>query len=154
MARPIDSWEVVYWNFAPHDVMFSGWVGDQLPTWEGMQHSLRNMFHSSWQGFLNFGSDTGGYLRGNNTKDVFVRWVQLSAFCPLFEVTFSRHLISERRKWETWSVGIRRGDSEYLSHLCKLSHGLESLFAVHRNRILSQKEKCHSTIGIRNNLHS
>src|SRR5690554_903154 len=37
MARPVDSWEVVYWNFAPHDVMFSGWVGDQLPTWEGMQ---------------------------------------------------------------------------------------------------------------------
>eukprot|EP01119_Soliformovum_irregulare_P022785 TRINITY_DN7855_c0_g1_i3.p1 TRINITY_DN7855_c0_g1~~TRINITY_DN7855_c0_g1_i3.p1 ORF type:complete len:201 (+),score=66.84 TRINITY_DN7855_c0_g1_i3:113-715(+) len=43
------------------------------------------MFHSAWRGYLNFGSDTGGYRQGNRTKELFIRWSQLSTFCPLFE---------------------------------------------------------------------
>jgi alpha-glucosidase (family GH31 glycosyl hydrolase) len=50
-----------------------------------MQDAMRNMFHSAWDNYLNFGSDTGGYRSGTRTKEVFIRWSQLSTFTPLFE---------------------------------------------------------------------
>jgi len=43
------------------------------------------MFHSAWRNYLNFGSDTGGYRGGARTKELFIRWTQMSAFCPLME---------------------------------------------------------------------
>jgi alpha-glucosidase (family GH31 glycosyl hydrolase) len=87
MARPVDSWKFIYIEFAPKDVMFSGWVGDQDPTFDGMQDALRNMFHSAWRGYLNFGSDIAGYRYGKNnrTKELLLRWGQLGAFCALME---------------------------------------------------------------------
>lgn len=89
LARPVDSYnEWIFLNFAPHDVMFSGWVGDQDPTFDGLKNALINMFHSAWNNYLNFGSDTGGYRGGTRTKEVFIRWSQMSTFCPLFEVSF------------------------------------------------------------------
>ncbi len=30
MSRPVDSWEFVYHSFSPRDVVFAGWVGDQV----------------------------------------------------------------------------------------------------------------------------
>jgi hypothetical protein len=70
------------------------------------------MFHSAWNNYLNFGSDTGllhfassellnllfsfffffffsgGYRSGERTKEVLIRWAQMSTFTPLFEVFF------------------------------------------------------------------
>lgn len=37
MARPVDSYDDIYFEFAPRDVVFSGWVGDQDPTFSGLQ---------------------------------------------------------------------------------------------------------------------
>ena len=91
MSRPVDSWEFVYWSFSPHYLMYSGWVGDQDPTFPGLQDALRNMFHSAWRNYANYGSDIGGYRSGNGesplgrTKELFIRWAQLGAFCPLME---------------------------------------------------------------------
>jgi len=65
--------------------MFSGWVGDQDPTFDGFQNALRNMFHSAWRNYLNFGSDTAGYRNGKRTKALFLRWAQVNTFMPLFE---------------------------------------------------------------------
>jgi len=90
MARPVDSLNnLLYWKFAPRDVVFSGWVGDQDPTFAGLRAALRNMFHSAWNNYVNFGSDIGGYRSGpgvlGRTKTLFIRWAQLGAFCPLME---------------------------------------------------------------------
>lgn len=66
MSRPVDSFPVigdelsVYLTFSPHYVMFSGWVGDQDATFPGLQDALRNMIHSAWHNYTNFGSDIGG----------------------------------------------------------------------------------------------
>lgn len=46
VSRPTDSFPPIYWDFSPHDVMFSGWVGDQDPTFDGLQDALRNAFKS------------------------------------------------------------------------------------------------------------
>jgi len=81
----VDSYGPLYWSFSPHFVMFSGWVGDQNPDFEGMKDALRNMFHSSWRNYSLYGSDIGGYRDGNRTKDVLIRWAQMGALCSLME---------------------------------------------------------------------
>ncbi|KAG2392367.1 hypothetical protein C9374_012619 [Naegleria lovaniensis] len=87
MARPVDSYfGKVFLDFAPRDVVFSGWVGDQDPTFQGMQDALLNMFHSAWNKYVGFGSDIGGY-RGGQKRElaVFIRWFQMGAFNSLME---------------------------------------------------------------------
>jgi alpha-glucosidase (family GH31 glycosyl hydrolase) len=90
MARPVDNFEnLIYLDYAPHDVMFSGWVGDQDGTWKGIKVALNNMLRSAWNNYLNFGSDIGGYRTDGSqlgrSKEVFLRWAQLGAFLPLME---------------------------------------------------------------------
>lgn len=70
--------------------MFSGWVGDQTGNFEGLKAAINLYFHSSWDGYLNFGSDIGGYRTnsgtpGGRTKDLFLRWAQVSSCVPLME---------------------------------------------------------------------
>ncbi len=87
-ARPVDSYGVPFWgpSFAPREVNFAGWVGDQDPTWTGLNAALINMFFSGERGFVNFGSDISGYrddiLRD---KNLYIRWAQLGAFMPIME---------------------------------------------------------------------
>jgi alpha-glucosidase (family GH31 glycosyl hydrolase) len=89
-SRPVDSFPLAlnisaFLEYSPKYVVFSGWVGDQDPTFAGMKDALINMFESAWRNYTNFGSDSGGYRTGNRTRELFCRWVQLNAFLPLFE---------------------------------------------------------------------
>ena len=87
--------------------MYSGWVGDQDPTFDGLQEALKRYLLSSWAGdvlllrngdsqfiyfalgYANFGSDIGGYRSGNGTlgrsRELLLRWAQVGAFSPLME---------------------------------------------------------------------
>lgn len=65
--------------------MFSGWVGDQDSSYDGFKVAMKNMFHSAWQGYLNFGFDLGGYRGQNISKTNFIREAQLAAMVPLME---------------------------------------------------------------------
>lgn len=85
MCRPVDGYDPVWLQFAPHDTVFMGWVGDADPTWGGLQQTLLRYLQSGWDGYIGWGSDTGGYRSGNHTKAVFTRWVQLGAFSSFFE---------------------------------------------------------------------
>lgn len=90
MARPVDTIDqLVYLSYAPHDVMFSGWVGDQTGDFDGLKAALNNILRSAWRGYLNFGCDIGGYRTDNSklgrTKEVFTRWFQLGSLLPLME---------------------------------------------------------------------
>ncbi|HXH19839.1 MAG TPA: TIM-barrel domain-containing protein [Chitinophagales bacterium] len=95
-ARPIDNYHLVdqggdNFAFAPKDINFCGWVGDQDATFDGLRAALNNMYHSSQYGYLSFGSDIGGYREDSNnppnmrSKEVFIRWAQLGAFSPVME---------------------------------------------------------------------
>ncbi len=91
-SRPVDSYPVAlnisaFLRYSPPYVMFSGWVGDQDPTFSGLRQALVNMFASAWNNYTNFGSDTAGYrsARPPRTPDEFLRWAQVNAFLPLFE---------------------------------------------------------------------
>lgn len=87
-ARPVDAFgfQLYGLTFAPREVNFAGWVGDQDPTWKGLNEALVNMFLSAEEGYVNFGSDIAGY-RGDGARDkkLFLRWAQLGAFCPIME---------------------------------------------------------------------
>ena len=104
-ARPVDSYGTcVNLAFAPGDVNFAAWVGDQDPTFQGLKNALYNLFASAGRGrndrtdkaYVNVGSDIGGY-RGDDPRDreLFVRWAELGAFCPVMENGGS----GEHRPW-------------------------------------------------------
>ena len=70
--------------------MFSGWVGDQHGDWDGFKEALTNIIRSAFKGYLNFGSDIGGYKTDSGsklgrTKEVFTRWFQFGALMPFME---------------------------------------------------------------------
>lgn len=96
-GRPIDNYGLVdmggdLFSFAPVEINFAGWVGDQDPTFEGLTKALNNMYHSSEMGYLAFGSDIGGYRSDNQkypgvgrSKELFIRWAQMGALSPIME---------------------------------------------------------------------
>ena len=87
-ARPCDGGGVLPMPmpFAPRDVNFAGWVGDQDNNYSGLKAAMKNMKASSKLNYVNFGSDIGGF-RGPEMRDreVLVRWAQFGALCPIME---------------------------------------------------------------------
>ncbi len=85
-ARPSDSYIglPIPIPFAPRDVNFSGWVGDQDGTFSGMKAAFANMGASAFLGYVNFGSDIGGF-RGPEGRELFARWTQFGALSPIME---------------------------------------------------------------------
>ena len=64
-SRPVDSYPLflnlsAFLEFSPKYVMFAGWVGDQDPTFAGLQDAMINILESAWANYTNFGSDIGG----------------------------------------------------------------------------------------------
>lgn len=104
-ARPVDSFNIPYlprtldpfYSFAPYELSFAGWVGDQDGNWNGLRAAIANMKESAKRGFLSFGSDTSGFRNSGGLREpeLFVRWTQLSAFNGVFENGGS----GEHRPW-------------------------------------------------------
>ncbi len=98
-GRPVDMYGTDLGNagigtasFAPRDVNWAGWVGDQDSTFDGIKAALLNMYYSAQVGYFGFGSDIGGYRADDSappalgrTKELFIRWAQLGAFSTLME---------------------------------------------------------------------
>jgi alpha-D-xyloside xylohydrolase len=91
-ARPADDFlDIgVPLQFTSRDVNFAGWVGDQDHSWEGLRAALDSLFLASLHNHVSSGSDIGGFRSGKTgehdpPKDVFIRWAQLGAFCPVME---------------------------------------------------------------------
>ena len=92
-VRPIDNYgldvggEIV--SFAPVDITWAGWVGDQDADFGGLTAAMNNFYHSAEFGYVLFGSDIGGYREDGSelgrTKEVLIRWAQQGAFMPIME---------------------------------------------------------------------
>ncbi len=92
-VRPVDNYgadvggELV--QFAPKDITWAGWVGDQDPDFSGLQAALLNMWWSDHDGYTVFGSDIGGYREDGSAlgreKLPFIRWAQLGALSAVME---------------------------------------------------------------------
>jgi len=72
-------------QFAPLDVSYMSWMGDQDPTFAGLRIALTNLLASAKADYLVVGTDIGGYRNGSLNQEVFLRWAELGAFSPLME---------------------------------------------------------------------
>ena len=92
-SRPVDcldSVDVGCLTYSPHELMFSGWVGDDDSTWQGMRSCMRKSIFSAWAGYTGYGCDIGGYRSNQDEElgrspEVFLRWAQMATFLPLME---------------------------------------------------------------------
>jgi len=73
---------------ASRGVLSGIWAGDQPASFAGLQMAIRAAASAGVSGFPVWGSDIGGYnsVQPPETADLFVRWAQLGAVSPIFEV--------------------------------------------------------------------
>ncbi len=62
------------------------WAGDQTGDDHGLRAAIRSAATAGLGGYSTWGSDIGGYLSESLRPDVFIRWAQLGAVSPVFEV--------------------------------------------------------------------
>ncbi len=114
-ARPVDNYGTGVGGdnvaFAPIDISWAAWVGDQDATFDGIKAALNNMYYSAEYGYFAFGSDIGGYRDNNEypegrAKDLLLRWTQLGAFNPVMENGGSG--IHHPWAWDDEAVNIYR----------------------------------------------
>jgi alpha-D-xyloside xylohydrolase len=60
-------------------------LGVGQPTDLGLRSAILSLAHVAFMGFPIWGTDTGGYYQFGE-RDVFARWLELSALCPLMEI--------------------------------------------------------------------
>jgi alpha-glucosidase/alpha-D-xyloside xylohydrolase len=79
------------------------WSGDVYSTWETLRTHVPIAINTSLTGIPYWGTDTGGFVPTKElTGELYVRWFQFSAFCPLFR--------SHGRTWKLrlpwgWNTG-------------------------------------------------
>jgi len=78
--------------YALHRNAYSGlqrygflWSGDINSSWETLRTQVANGINTGLSGIPWWGTDTGGFFTTSEfTAELFLRWFQFSAFCPLF----------------------------------------------------------------------
>jgi alpha-glucosidase/alpha-D-xyloside xylohydrolase len=79
------------------------WSGDVYSTWETLRAHVPVAVNTGLTGIPYWGTDTGGFVPTKDlTGELYVRWFQFSAFCPLFR--------SHGRTWKLrlpwgWNTG-------------------------------------------------
>jgi autotransporter-associated beta strand protein len=61
------------------------WSGDGQTSFQGLATTVQEGVRAGLIGFPLWGSDTGGYT-GSPSEDLFARWIEFSAYCPVMEV--------------------------------------------------------------------
>ena len=89
MVRSCDTEETGYTGrIAPKDAAPVTWFGDQKHTWgdDGLMEAITDQFCAMKWGYSVMGTDIGGYSRteGGLPRNLYLRWVQWSAFLPFF----------------------------------------------------------------------
>ncbi len=93
-ARPVDDLGIrtggKFWAYAPPEINWAGWVGDQDGDFEGLISAINNLRESSELGYPAHGSDIGGFRTVDTeplgrSKEVFLRWAGAGAFSPVME---------------------------------------------------------------------
>lgn len=93
MVRPYDeSYGFPGRFFARPEHAPVGWPGDQTRDWIGYFDGMDHVFRSAQAGYVNLGTDIGGYLDNYNGNvipfdvDIFLQWTSSSGFLPFFQL--------------------------------------------------------------------
>lgn len=78
------------------------WTGDNVSSWEHLRMSVPMLLSLGMSGAPFVGTDVGGFF-GTPSPELFVRWMQLGVFTPLFR----NHSILDSPRQEPWAFGER-----------------------------------------------
>ena len=83
----------------------AAWSGDTLTTFEAFKRQIPAGLNYSLTGLPYWTSDIGGFVGGNTDdpayRELFVRWFEYGAFCPIFRA----HGARQNAQNELWSFG-------------------------------------------------
>jgi alpha-D-xyloside xylohydrolase len=83
----------------------AAWSGDIAATWHSFRRQIPAGLNYSLSGLPYWTTDIGGFVGGNPTlpayRELFVRWFEYGAFCPIFRVHGTRTTNTN----ELWSYG-------------------------------------------------
>jgi alpha-glucosidase len=95
-------------TFAGTGTFAGHWGGDTASTWGNMYFGIGQALAMSIAGIPYFGVETCGF-RGNADMELCTRWMQLSAWYPLYRNHNSRNTIAqEAYRWSTTAEATRR----------------------------------------------
>lgn len=76
---------------------FGFWTGDINTGFDSMKDQRRRMIGSINLGLAKWGMDTGGFNGGDPSPENYARWIQFSAFVPIFRVHGQQN--KQRQPW-------------------------------------------------------
>jgi alpha-D-xyloside xylohydrolase len=85
MTRPAYAGSQAYGLYWGGDITGANGFGASTGTDKGLRSALIGLQRMAFMGFPNWGTDTGGYYQFKQ-RDVFARWLEFSALCPVMEI--------------------------------------------------------------------
>jgi alpha-glucosidase len=82
------------------------WSGDVLSRWETLKTHVPNAINTGLSGIPYWGADIGGFIPTDEyTGELYVRWFQFAAFCPLFRSHGRDWKLHRPWGWNTGEIG-------------------------------------------------
>jgi alpha-glucosidase/alpha-D-xyloside xylohydrolase len=82
------------------------WSGDVLSRWETLKVHVPNAVNTSLSGIPYWGTDIGGFIPTDEyTGELYARWFQFAAFCPLFRSHGRDWRLHLPWGWDTGAIG-------------------------------------------------
>ncbi len=93
------------------------WSGDIFSTWKTLAAQVMVGINAGLSGFPYWGTDTGGFVPTKEfTAELFLRWFQFSAFCPLFRGHGRTWKLRLPWGWNMGDYGPTELDPAYAAH--------------------------------------
>lgn len=91
------------------------WSGDITSTWQTLREQIAVGLNTGLSGMPYWGTDTGGFVTTPElTGELYVRWFQFSAFCPLFRSHGRTWKLRLPWGWDTGNYGPIEGPKSSL----------------------------------------
>ena len=83
------------------------WSGDVLSKWETLKVHVSNAINTGLSGIPYWGTDIGGFIPTDEyTGELYARWFQFAAFCPLFRSHGRDWKLHRPWGWNTGDLGF------------------------------------------------
>lgn len=93
------------------------WSGDTYSTWEALRSQIMVGINIGLCGIPFWGTDTGGFVpTPEYSPELFVRWFQFSAFCPLFRSHGRDWHLHLPWGWNTGTMGPKELDAPWATN--------------------------------------
>ncbi len=99
------------------------WSGDVNSAWQTLHTQIAAGLNTALSGIPYWGTDTGGFFSTKElTAELYVRWFQFSAFCPLFRSHGRTWMLRLPWGWNRGDVGPVEDDPKLLPGSEELHH--------------------------------